>query len=467
MGSLTTEKSGLPIGWLYASVAAVAYVYSLDQNITPNYLPIAASAYGKHSSIGTIFTVESIINGVSKPFIAKIADVISRPSACMCSLVFYTAGYLMIALSSSITHVITGCMLYTVGHSGLNLVTDIIVADISSLKWRGFVLSLTGLPFLVNTFIGAEIVNAVLKRNAWRWGYGMFVIILPVVTLPRYTSSITNTTTQLEDEDGTYWNRLKNVIVRMDFGGLVLIGISFSLLLLPLTLAKSAQRDWTHPSMLVMTVLGVLFISVFMLNERLWTQYPLFPSRFIRNRTLLIIIFIDFLYFMSGWMRTNYLSSYVYIVKDWTPREWSYFNNATTFSLCILGPVAGLIQRYTHRYKTLQVTGLSIRLMQVASQVLIGAGGAFNVAGSRVASQASVPHTDLASVVAILALCTQFGSATGSATATKLWRTTLVPCLIKYLPWLTNEEIQELFGSISKVRQYPYNDPVRQGVIKG
>ena len=38
-------------------------------------------------------------------------------------------------------------------------------------------------------------------------------------------------------------------------------------------------------------------------------------------------------------------------------------NNATTFALCIFGPIAGLVQRYTHRYKTLQVTGLSIRLM--------------------------------------------------------------------------------------------------------
>jgi len=186
---------------------------------------------------------------------------------------------------------------------------------------------------------------------------------------------------------------------------------------------------------------------------------------------------------MSGWMRTNYLSSYVYVVKDWTPREWSYFNNATTFALCIFGPIAGLIQRYSHRYKTLQVTGLSIRLigmiltalcssstgssfLLVISQVFVGVGGAFNVAGSRVASQASVTHTDLASVVAILALCTQFGSATGSATATKIWRSRLIPYLEKYLPWLSSDEIQELFGSISKVREYPYDDPVRQGVIK-
>ena len=98
-----------------------------------------------------------------------------------------------------------------------------------------------------------------------------------------------------------------------------------------------------------------------------------------------------------------------------------------------------------------------------------------------------MPHADLASVVAILALCTQFGAATGSATgmvllfsffqlrrvnvrefvATKIWRSRLIPYLTKHLPWLSSDEVQELFGSISKVREYPYDHPVRQGVIKG
>lgn len=51
----------------------------------------------------------------------------------------------------------------------------------------------------------------------------------------------------------------------------------------------------------------------------------------------------------------------------------------------------------------------------VWTQILIGMGGAFSVVGSRVASQASVPHQDLASVIALLSLWTSLGSAVGSA----------------------------------------------------
>ena len=51
--------------------------------------------------------------------------------------------------------------------------------------------------------------------------------------------------------------------------------------------------------MLAVTAMGVVFMVAFMLNERICTRYPLFPSRFLGNRTLLIIVFIDFLYFVS------------------------------------------------------------------------------------------------------------------------------------------------------------------------
>jgi Sugar (and other) transporter len=189
--ALPDEKQGLSTWWLYASIGAVAFVYSLDQNVTGNYLPIATSAYDRHSILGTINTAESIISelfvrplpclfphtvthetidAVAKPFIAKIADVTSRPNAYSVTLVFYVLGYLLIAGSTVVEEVVAGMLIYTVGHSGLNLVTELLVADLSSLKWRGLVLSLTSLPFLVNTFLGAEIVHTIIESGNWRWG---------------------------------------------------------------------------------------------------------------------------------------------------------------------------------------------------------------------------------------------------------------------------------------------------------
>jgi hypothetical protein len=56
------------------------------------------------------------------------------------------------------------------GHTGLDLITDIIIADVTPLKWRGFVSALPSAPFILNAFISAEIVNSVVNGAGWRWG---------------------------------------------------------------------------------------------------------------------------------------------------------------------------------------------------------------------------------------------------------------------------------------------------------
>lgn len=48
-----------------------------------------------------------------------------------------------------------------------------------------------------------------------------------------------------------------------------------------------------------------------------------------------------------------------------------------------------------------------------------------------------------------------------------LWTNMMPGKLEKYLPFLTEEKREELFGSISSVVTSPRGDPVREGVIRG
>lgn len=98
---------------------------------------------------------------------------------------------------------------------------------------------------------------------------------------------------------------------------------------------------------------GVLFIA-FLVWELKYCQYPLMPLR-ILNRTFLCCVAIDFLYFFTGYFGGLYLSSFVYVVKDWSTRDYTFFLNTLGVGLCFFGIIAGVIQRVTHRYKYLQV----------------------------------------------------------------------------------------------------------------
>lgn len=136
--------------------ALIAYVSSLASNTLYVYLPFATSSFGQHSTLGTITVVTSIISSVGKPFIAKIADLTSRPHAylyslCSCeseipskwpkSLSRLTAfipadvlGLVILASSTSVNAVAAGQVFYTIGNTGFDLVLTIILGDITSLE---------------------------------------------------------------------------------------------------------------------------------------------------------------------------------------------------------------------------------------------------------------------------------------------------------------------------------------------
>ena len=47
---------------------------------------------------------------------------------------------------------------------------QIVIADITTLKWRGLVSGLIYSPFIINAFIGSLISASVLENSTWRWG---------------------------------------------------------------------------------------------------------------------------------------------------------------------------------------------------------------------------------------------------------------------------------------------------------
>lgn len=109
------------------------------------------SNFATHSLLGSITVVTSIVASVCKPFISKIADIFSRPTAYLFSLLAYTLGLIIMASSSSVHAVAAGQVILTVGSTGLDIVLTIVLGDIISLQWRGMaqgiIASPVSLPF--------------------------------------------------------------------------------------------------------------------------------------------------------------------------------------------------------------------------------------------------------------------------------------------------------------------------------
>ncbi|KAL6793333.1 major facilitator superfamily domain-containing protein [Trichoderma sp. SZMC 28013] len=516
-------KSNRKLFWLVGgSVLVCAWAYSLDSSTTSYYSVDASSYFKQHSSVlATLSIATSIISAVSKPFIAKISDITSRPYTYLLILGFYIIGYIIAATSKTISAYVVGEVFVAIGGSGIDLTNDIIVADLTPLEWRGFASSMLSTPFIINTWFSGKIVDALEKRNQWRWGYGMFAIVMPVALGPAVAAliwldrmakkkgmvniassnaarrTLDNTadqesqrktidpiTTPAVDNKQQWTQSLKMNLEEIDAFGLILLGFGWSLLLLPFSLKTYAEHGWRNQSLIAMMIVGGLLLFAYIVFEMKFARVPSAPRRLVFNKTFVMAIIIDSFYMLAGNIRSLYWSSYVYVAKPWSYQDWVYYGNTLTLALCITGPFVGLAQRWTHRYKVIQIVGLGIKIIGIGimldgrvaaintgalvmSSILVGIGGSMSVVGSRVASQASVPHQDVALAVSLLSLWSKIGSAIGSAIVAVIWSNQMPKQLRKYLPAGTPEAtVKKLFGDMRSLRTaYNFDDPIRQGAI--
>lgn len=334
--AINSENRGRgPLIAVAVSVMIGAWAYSLDSSTTSNYEPLATSDFQNHSGgLATVSIATNIISAVCKPFIAKIADITSRPYTYILILIFYVLGAIIISTCKTITSFYVGSVFTSIGSAGLDLLNDIIVADLTPLEWRGFVSSLLSTPFIINTWYSAEIVAALSQPQQWRWGYGMFGIIMPVCLAPAIfvlvflerrarkagivniasSNAARRAAAERAREKGeeaprgaivaeavapklSWAQQLKFGLIEIDAFGLILLGFGWSLLLLPFSLKNTADDGWNNPSLIAMMAVGGIILALFLPYELLLSPLPLFPRRLLFNKTFIMAIIIDSVYF--------------------------------------------------------------------------------------------------------------------------------------------------------------------------
>ncbi|CAG8953061.1 hypothetical protein HYFRA_00003255 [Hymenoscyphus fraxineus] len=508
-------KSGKTLLWLVGiSIGLTMFAYALDQGITSTiFTTMASSTFGKHSSLAAVSTASQIIRAISKPFIGKLADITSRPTTYVVVLIFYVVGFAVAASSSNFEAYTVGICFTSVGKSGLDLLSDIIVGDLTPLQWRGFFGAALSIPFVITVPVNGFIAEAFV--NDWRWGLGMFAILVPVLLIPAIFTlyaiqrrgeamgmvtmagskqSRTGVVREVVSDEGPtpirskglkYWIKLFHQgLIDIDIFGLIILGTSFSLILLPFTLANEAHGGWANASIVAMLVVGFVLLVAFVLFEMFLAPKPLMTKCILKNRTFIAAGVIYTFNQMSSSVRNTYFSSYIYIIKEWSTYEWTIFLGTTTMGLSIMGPIVGLIQRSTHRYKSMMVFGAVARLLAYGLLIesngnmvqdtarlvfaqLIFCLGSFNVVGARVGSQASVPHEDMASTIALLTLWSTLGSSIGSAVSSAIWTNEMLDRMRKEMPGVQDATILKLYGNIRLLRTtYDFDSPVRQGAIR-
>ncbi|THU89621.1 MFS general substrate transporter [Dendrothele bispora CBS 962.96] len=460
-------KNGKYLLWM--GLALMMIIFELDNSTVYNYQTFATSSFNQLSLLAAIQTCQTIVSAVMKPPIAKISDVIGRGETYIFTITCYLLSYFLCASSTTVNVYAGGAVFYAIGQTGTQVLDQIIISDISTARWRGFAIGISYFPFLITPWVSAFIVDSVVGGIGWRWGIGMFAILMPfcasfiIVTLLYYQRKARRAGIVITKRITIY-----DFCSLIDLGGVVLLSGGFAMLLLPISLAATTPSRWQTPYLDALMGLGVAFLIALIPYEHWVAKHPVLPLRYLRNATIVLSCLLGALDSLGFSATHTYLYAWSIVSHNYSVRDATFLVYTNGVVQCLVGIAAGWIMYKTRRYKYLNFFGVIIRVIGYGIMMRLrgqnnstaelfivqctqGIGSGIIQTIIVVSAQVVVSHAELAQISSLVLLMSFLGSAIGQAIAGGIYTNTFRDRLRVHLPNASDDTIESLFNSITGV----------------
>jgi MFS family permease len=134
--------------------------------------------------VSTSYILANVVGGVLKLPLGKTLNLWGRAEGLVFSTGIYLVGMIILASCNGPDGYAAGYVLYWIGYYCLYLILNVFVADTSGLRNRAFAFGFMQTPFICTAFTGSLAANSIYAKYGWRWGYGIFCIVMPFAFLP-------------------------------------------------------------------------------------------------------------------------------------------------------------------------------------------------------------------------------------------------------------------------------------------
>ncbi|KAJ4165459.1 hypothetical protein LMH87_007091 [Akanthomyces muscarius] len=466
--------------WLYYFATATAEVVTRTLN------PFVTSSFGKHSTSAAVNILSSIIGGLTKLPLAKILDTWGRPQGLALMLLIWCLGYIMTACARTIETYAAALVFSAVGSQGVSYCVTVFIADTSSLKNRALMLAFATSPYIITTPISGFIGKRIYKDAGWRWGFGLWAIVMPIIVLPLCFVFLWNQRKArrqgvLEPSNTKITARsVYNYLVEIDIVGLLLLAGGWALFLLPFSLYSYQPQQWRAPIIICFLIFGALLLIGFIIWEKFFAPVTFIPYKLLMDRTVFFGGLMFTFVFANSAIWGSYFTSMLLVVWDMGFDQTTWINNIYRIGSCFASIILGVLMRFTGRFKWVATiygiplmllgVGLMLKFRQanekigyvIMTQIFVAfAGGPIVVAGE-MAMMAPSDHQHVAVVIAILDLFASIGSAIGSTISGAIWTGTFKNELAKRLP--SDAPIDSIYGRIEVQLGYEEGTAIRAGI---
>lgn len=223
--------------------------------------------------------------------------------------VLFLVGSVVFATANSMAVVIVGRLLQGLGGGGLDVLNEILIVDITTLKERPLYIGLMSVPMALGTITGPIIGAAFSEYVSWRWvGW----INVPLLGVDVALAALFLRLRALDEP-------LSRRFARLDWKGSLMFTIGAAAFVLPLSWAANLY-PWSSWKTIVPLVIGLLVLLVFAAYEAK-PDAPLFPHRIFKSRTSLLTLLSGTIHGLIIYPATTYLPLFFQAVKLQSPLQ--------------------------------------------------------------------------------------------------------------------------------------------------
>lgn len=273
-----------------------------------------------------------------QPVTTALSDIFGRkPTLYLCCALF-TIGLIIFGTAKSSSVVILGRTIQGIGGGGLEVLSEVILTDITTLKERPLYLGIMSLFWAGAAVAGPPIGGALAEYLSWRW---LAWILLPLmglslVLIPPFLT--------LQQDTSSAIQKAK----RVDWAGIALFICASTLILFPIT-AGGQLFPWQSVQVWAPFSVGAACLAAFC-----WVEYkavePMLPFRIFKSATVSAAMFGACLHGIVVWCALYFLPIYFQAVHGRSAVASGIDGFSFGFTATPAAIITALLIEYIRRY---------------------------------------------------------------------------------------------------------------------
>lgn len=397
---------------LVASLLVVSFLGALDNTVVTTALATVAGQFGALEHMSWIIVGYSLASTVLLPVLGRLGDLAGPRAVFLASLGVFILSSVACGFAQSMVWLICARVTQGMSSAGLQLMSQTIVAEVTSPRERPKYLAIIGAAFPVAILIGPVLGGLITDSWGWPWVFwinvpvGVAALVLAIVAVPHLERARRR---------------------RFDAGGAASLTCALVALVLAVEWVENASA--VAPALIAFAVSAAGFAVFFVVEFRV--AHPMVALRHFANRTVATGTAISAIIGIGLFSITAYLPTYFQMAYRTSATVSGLVPIATVFGMLVSNLSTGWLASRTGGYRLYVIAGtvlgacglgvmatLPVGLplwvpMAVMAVVGLGTGAFMSLIVAVV--QSAAPRSELGAVTATVNLVRQVGSTVATA----------------------------------------------------